>query len=36
MGPQITSYLLANKRIEWNEFRSRVSQWEIDQLLPRL
>jgi len=36
MGETVTKYLIANKRDEWERFRTHVTQWEIDQYLPRL
>ncbi|MEO8289107.1 MAG: type I glutamate--ammonia ligase [Chloroflexota bacterium] len=33
LGDHITDRLLEAKREEWNEFRMRVSQWEIDRYL---
>jgi glutamine synthetase len=36
MGPQVTRYLLANKRIEWDNYRSQVTPWELAEYLPRL
>lgn len=36
LGEQVFEYLLANKRLEWNRYRTRVSSWEIDEYLPVL
>jgi len=36
MGEQVTKYLIANKRAEWEDFRTQVTQWELDRYLPRL
>jgi len=27
---------LRNKQAEWEDYRSQVSQWELDRYLPRL
>lgn len=36
LGDQVFDYLLRNKRQEWDRYRTRVSQWEIDEYLPML
>ncbi|MCL2654748.1 MAG: glutamine synthetase family protein [Coriobacteriia bacterium] len=33
MGEQVFKYLLANKRAEWDAYRTRVSTWEIESLV---
>jgi len=33
MGEQVFKYLLANKRAEWEAYRTRVSSWEIESLV---
>jgi len=33
MGEQVFKYLLANKRAEWEAYRTRVSTWEIETLV---
>jgi len=33
MGEQVFKYLLANKRAEWDAYRTRVSTWEIEELV---
>jgi len=35
LGHHIHSALLNNKRAEWNDFRTHISQWELDHLMPR-
>lgn len=36
LGDQVFEYLLRNKRDEWDRYRTRVSQWEIDEYLSLL
>ncbi|MDR1775272.1 MAG: glutamine synthetase family protein [Actinomycetes bacterium] len=36
MGEQVTTYLLANKRKEWDDFRTQVTPWELENYLPKL
>jgi len=33
MGEQVFKYLLANKRAEWEAYRTRVSTWEVESLV---
>ena len=33
LGDYIHSYLVEHKRAEWNEYQSRISQWELDRYL---
>ena len=35
-GQHIFTQFLANKKIEWNRFRTHVSNYEIDNYLPKL
>ncbi|HLI55499.1 MAG TPA: glutamine synthetase family protein [Actinomycetota bacterium] len=35
LGEHVFDWYLANKREEWNAYRSMVSQWELDRYLPR-
>lgn len=35
LGEHVFDWYLANKREEWNSYRSTVSQWELDRYLPR-
>jgi glutamine synthetase len=36
LGAHVFEKLLENKRIEWEQYRVRVSKWELDQYLARL
>jgi glutamine synthetase len=36
LGDHIFQQFIANKKIEWNRFRTHVSQYEIENYLPRL
>lgn len=36
LGDQVFEYLLRNKRMEWDRYRTRVSRWELDEYLPIL
>ena len=36
LGDHIFSQFIANKKIEWNRFRTHVSEYEIKNYLPRL
>jgi glutamine synthetase len=36
LGEQVFRWLIRNKRIEWHEYRTRVTQWEIEEYLPLL
>ncbi len=36
LGPHVFSKFIENKKIEWNLYRTHVSQFEIDRYLPRL
>jgi glutamine synthetase len=36
LGEHIYHQLIANKKIEWNRFRTHVSEYEIKNYLPRL
>ena len=33
LGEHIHSYLIEHKRAEWEEYQSRISQWELDRYL---
>ncbi len=35
LGDHVFDWYLANKRAEWDEYRSCVSEWEIKRYLPR-
>jgi glutamine synthetase len=36
MGDQVYTYLLANKRKEWDEYRTQVTTWEIESYVSNL
>ncbi len=36
LGEQVFRWLIRNKRIEWHQYRTRVTQWEIEEYLPLL
>jgi glutamine synthetase len=36
LGEHLFAYFLANKRQEWDEYASHVTQFEIDRYLPLL
>jgi glutamine synthetase len=36
LGEQVFDWLIRNKRIEWHEYRTRVTQWETEEYLPLL
>ncbi len=36
LGGQVVDWLVRNKRVEWHQYRTRVTQWEIDEYLPLL
>jgi glutamine synthetase len=36
LGDQVFESLIANKKIEWSDYRSQVTQFELDRYLPRL
>jgi len=36
LGDHVFDSIVANKKIEWSEYRSQVTQFEIDRYLPRL
>lgn len=36
LGESVHAYLLANKRAEWEAFRTHVSSWDIDRYLAKL
>ncbi|MDO5044704.1 MAG: glutamine synthetase family protein [Coriobacteriia bacterium] len=36
LGEHIHEYFVRNKRAEWNEYRSHVTQWELERYLPIL
>lgn len=36
LGEELHSFIVANKRREWHEYRSQVTQWEIDRNFPIL
>jgi len=36
LGDSVFTYLLRNKRAEWDAYRTRVSRWEINNYLPIL
>jgi glutamine synthetase len=36
MGPQVADYIIANKRQEWDDFRTQVTPWEMENYLPKL
>ena len=35
LGEHVFDWYLTNKRAEWNEYRSTVSEWELERYLPR-
>jgi glutamine synthetase len=36
LGDHVFEQFIENKRIEWDQFRLHVSQWELDRYLPIL
>jgi len=36
LGEHVFDFFLRNKKAEWDNYRAQVSQWELDQYLPRL
>ena len=36
LGEHVFDFFLRNKKAEWDDYRSQVSQWELDRYLPRL
>lgn len=36
LGDAVIEYFIANKRMEWDRYRTRVSRWEIEEFLPLL
>ena len=36
LGNQVFEWLIRNKRLEWHQYRTRVSKWEIHEYLPLL
>ena len=36
LGDHVFDFFLRNKQAEWEDYRSQVSQWELDRYLPRL
>jgi glutamine synthetase len=36
LGEPVFQWLIRNKRLEWDRYRTRVTQWEIDEYLPLL
>ena len=36
LGDKVFDYFIRNKRMEWNEYKAQVSQYEIDKYLPLL
>ena len=36
LGEHVFDFFLRNKQAEWEDYRSQVSQWELDRYLPRL
>ncbi len=36
LGGQVVDWLVRNKRMEWHSYRTRVTQWEIEEYLPLL
>jgi len=36
LGEPLFSWYVRNKKLEWNQYRSRVTQWELDEYLPLL
>ncbi len=36
LGEQVHAWLVRNQRIEWHEYRTRVTPWELDSYLPLL
>jgi glutamine synthetase len=36
LGEHVFDFFLRNKQAEWDDYRSQVSQWELDRYLPRL
>ncbi len=36
LGEPVFRWLIRNKRIEWHQYRTRVTQWEVEEYLPLL
>jgi glutamine synthetase len=36
LGEHVFDFFLRNKRAEWEDYRSQVTQFELDRYLPRL
>lgn len=36
LGEQVFGWLIRNKRLEWHQYRTRVTQWELEEYLPLL
>ena len=36
LGDKVFEYFIRNKKMEWNEYKAQVSQYEIDKYLPIL
>lgn len=36
LGSQVFEWFIRNKRMEWHQYRTRVTQWEIEEYLPLL
>jgi glutamine synthetase len=36
LGEQVFSYLIRNKQLEWDEYRTRVTDYEVERYLPML
>jgi glutamine synthetase len=36
LGEHIHSFYVANKRAEWDEYRTQVTEWELDKYLPTI
>lgn len=36
LGEHVFEWFIRNKRAEWSDYKTQVTQWEIDRYLPRL
>ena len=36
MGEELFNFFIRNKKLEWNEYKAQVTQYEIDKYLPIL
>jgi glutamine synthetase len=36
LGPKVFEYFIRNKKMEWDEYKAQVTQYEINKYLPIL